>query len=279
MKEFIPYLPLFIAIIAALIAYITTQRNNKINRFYQQVDVNLTEILGPIHLRIDSIMTVKNAKKREEYLDDLFCYSPILKVNLYKLGDRFIIEYLIRTKNLYKNFKETRQIKDWEVFWNNFYSLHIMVNNYYWDNFHSLYGEYRWFQRTLNSNVFIRLWHELLYLLYQATQFSMLVSILFVVYSLYDHFTVKYLPLNTIYYAMILFFIILMVFAFLMILGADIHGLRQKKSSLVRQLGEKYAPNVIYYWDNKFLVKKRKIFTPEMYKKSISTDEDKDYIK
>ncbi|WP_447579971.1 hypothetical protein [Acinetobacter baumannii] len=271
MKAYLPYLPLVIAILAASMAYIATQRNNKINRFYQQVDINLKEVLGPIYFSIKNIFEVNEAKKREDYLDELFS-DTFSNVNLYKLGNEFIIEYLIQTKVLYTNFKKTRQIKDWEIFWGKFYSLYIMIDNYYWDNFYSLYGEYRWFQKTLSSNVFIRIWNEVLYLLFQATQFSLIVSSLFVFYTIYDRVIIKQLPSDTLYLALLLFLLISMFFGLLTIIGADIHGLRQKKRSLPRKLGEKYIPKLMDYWDNKFLVKKQKVNIPEMHKKSIDAE-------
>ncbi|MGG0186025.1 hypothetical protein [Bacillus rhizoplanae] len=246
--------------------YITGQRGGKISRFFQQVDVNLKEVCGPMYFSLKRIFEVEDAQKREQIIDHFFEQFSTLNPNLYKLGNKFILDWFVETENLYIKFKKSRKLEDWEDYWKQLYSLKVMIEHEYWKNFDSLYGEYRWFQRTLTTNIFIRIWHELLYLLFQAIQFAVLVSMLFVVYSVWDYFFIGTLPNGAFLTAILILLFSIMFYGFLMIIGADINGLRKQRESLVRKLGKKYTPKLINFWDKEFLRSSKKIEIPEMYK-------------
>ena len=266
MKDYLPYLPLVIAILAASLGYITGQRNGKINRFFQQVDVNLKEICGPMYFSLKKVFEVKDAQEREELIDRFFEKFSTLNPNLYKLGNKFILDWLIEAENLYTKFKESRKQEDWEDCWKQLSSVKVMVEYEYWKNFDSLYGEYRWFQRTLTSNIFIRIWHELIHILFQAAQFTVLVSVLFVFYSVWDYFLIGKLPNNSLTIAILIFVFSTIFYWMLMVIGGDIHGLRKQRESFVRKLGKRYTPSLINYWDKEFLRSNKKVEIPEMYK-------------
>jgi hypothetical protein len=264
-KEYLPYLPLVIALVAASLGYITGQRSGKINRFFQQVDVNLKEVCGPMYFSLKRIFEIEDAQKREEIIDQFFEKFSNQNPNLYKLGNKFILDWLIETENLYVRFKKSRRLEDWDEYWKHLFSLKVMLEHEYWKNFDSLYGEYRWFQRTLTSNIFIRVWHEILYILFQAFQFAILVSMLFVFYSIWDYFFIEKLPSDTILLASLILILSIMFYGILMVMGADINGLRKQRESFVRNLGKKYTPRLINFWDKEFLRSSKKIEIPDMY--------------
>jgi hypothetical protein len=264
-KEYLPYLPLAIAIVAASLGYITGQRSGKINRFFQQVDVNLKEVCGPMYFSLKRIFEIEDAEKREKLIDHFFEQFSTLNPNLYKLGNKFILDWLIETENLYVRFKKSRKLEDWDDYWKQLFSLKVMLEQEYWKNFDSLYGEYRWFQRTLTSNIFIRVWHELLYILFQAFQFAILVSMLFLFYSIWDYFLIGKLPSGTFLLASLILILSIMFYGVLMVIGADINGLRKQRESFVRNLGKKYTPRLINFWDKELLRSSKKIEIPDMY--------------
>ncbi|WP_059172012.1 hypothetical protein [Bacillus sp. FJAT-27445] len=264
-KEYISYLPLAVAIIAASLGYITGQRSSKINRFFQQVDINLKEVCGPMHFHLKRIIEEEDSEKREKLLDFFYESYSTLNPNLYKLGNKFIIDWIIKNQFLYSQFKKKRGLNEWEEFWKHLFSLNIMVKHEYWKNFDSLYGEYRWFQRTLTSNTFIRLWHELIHLIYQALQFTVLISIFFVLYSIYDNFFVHKLPEGSIPFALTTFLVAVTVYCFVIIISVDIYGLKNQRESLLRKLAQHYAPGVLNYWDEKIIHSGPKGEVPPMY--------------
>ncbi|HDX9578402.1 TPA: hypothetical protein ROX88_001933 [Bacillus pseudomycoides] len=266
MKEYLPYLPLVIAVLAASLGYVTGQRSGKINRFFQQVDVNLKEVCGPMYFSLKRIFEVEDAQKREQFMDHFFEQFSTLNPNLYKLGNKFIIDWFIEAEDLYIKFKKNRELEDWEECWKQLFPLKVMIEHEYWKNFDSLYGEYRWFQRTLTSNIFIRIWHELLHILFQAIQFAVWVSMLFVFYSIWDHFLIGKLPDGTILASILILSFSIMFYVFLMIIGADINGLRKQRASFVRKLGKRFTPKLINFWDKKLIRPSKNVKVPEMYK-------------
>ena len=264
-KEYLPYLPLAIAIIAAALGYMTGQRSSKINRFFQQVDINLKELCGPMYFSLKRIFEVEDEQKRELFLDSFFEKFSTLNPNLYKLGNKFIIDWFIENENLYFKFKKTRDLKDWEGFWKQLLSLQIMMENEYWENFGSLYNEYRWFQKTLSSNIFIRLWNELIHILIQASQFSVLVSVLLVYLSIWDYFVVKEFPVGTINSSIVILLSTIVTYGLLIVIGSNVYGLRSQKESLIRKLGKRYIPYLFNFFDNKHIRNNKKKNTPQMY--------------
>lgn len=139
-----------------------------------------------------------------------------------------------------------------------------MIEGEYWKNFDSLYGEYRWFQKTLASNFFVRIWYELIHLLFQAAQFSIIVCFLFVYFSLWDYFSVGRFPNNTFVLAVILLLVTVSFYGLLLIVGVNINGLKRQRNSWPRTLGKRFAPNFLYFWDNK-VIRSRKKEIPKMY--------------
>lgn len=140
-----------------------------------------------------------------------------------------------------------------------------MAESEYWKNFDSLYGEYRWFQKTLTSNIFIRMWHETIHLLFQAMQFTVILSLIFSFYSFWDYFLQKRLPTGSVPLALLILALSLSLYGFFMVLGADINGLRNQRDSNLRKIIKRFAPRLLNFWDKEVLSSKRKIKVPKMY--------------
>lgn len=229
---------------------------------------------GPIYFNLRRIFEIEDAKKKEENIDSFFKEFSTLNPNMYKLGNRFALDWFVKTENLYIKFKKSRKLEDWENFWEEFSSLKAMMENEYWKNFDSLYGEYRWFQETLTSNIFIRIWHEIIHILYQAAQCTVLLSMIFVLYSLWDHFLIGMLPNDSVLFALLILLLSVMFYGLLMIIGADIAGLRNQRKSFIRRVIEKFKPEIINYYDEKFLRSRKKVDIPEMYINKEKQSED-----
>ncbi|MGZ9819397.1 hypothetical protein ACXM0N_26395 [Peribacillus simplex] len=264
-KAYLPYLPLIIAFIAASLGYILGQRNSKINRFLQQADINLNEVCGPIFFSLKRIFEVSDEGVREKLLDSFFVQFSTTNSNLYKVGNKSIIDWFINYEKLYYQFKKSREFEDWKKFWEELAYLKGLIEDEYWKNFDSLYGEYRWFQKTLTSNFFVRIWYELIHLLFQATQFSIIVCILFVYFSFWDYFFVGKFPSETILLAVILLFVTVSIYGLLLIVGLNINRLKRQRNSWPRTLGIRFVPKFLNFWDNKVIRSRKNIEIPKMY--------------
>jgi hypothetical protein len=262
----LPYLPIIIAILAASLGYISGQRSGKITRFLLQVDINLKEICGPLNFKLDRIFDTKDPALRESQIDDFFKEFSSLNPSLYKLGNKYIIHWHLKCEKLYLNFKINRSEKDWGQFWRQLELLKNMVNEEYWKNFDSLYGEYRWFQSTLTSNIFLRISKEVLHFLFQTFHFTTLASMFFVFYSIWDYYLIRYLPSGTVLLSVLILCLSIMVYGFLMLLGANIAGLRNQRESFIRKVLENRFPKVVAFWEDRILTGSSKKEIPEMYK-------------
>jgi hypothetical protein len=265
-EKYLPYLPVVIAILAASLGYISGQRSGKINRFLLQVDTNLKEVCGPLNFTLKRIFDTNDPALREGLIDEFFSEFNSLNPLLYKLGNKFIIRWHLKCEKLYQTFKRSRDVKDWEEFWIQLESLNNMINEEYWMNFDSLYGEYRWFQSTLTSNIFIRITKEILHFLFQTFHFTTLASLFFVFYSIWDYFAIKYLPSGTVLLSVLVLTFSIMIYGFLMIIGASIAGIRNQRESLIRKILEKHSPKVVAFWEDRILPGNNKKEIPEMYK-------------
>lgn len=275
MKDFLNYLPVLIAILAAILGYVSGQRGNKINRFYSQVETNLKEVCGPLYFLLDEIQNVEDSDERESKLDYLFINYVSEKNKLFMLGNRYIIEYILRAERKYKRFKKTRKQEDWEIFWQEFAPIRIMIENQYWNNFQISYGEYKWFQKTLVSNIFVRIWYELLFFLFQAGQAIINVMAIFTTYTIYDYYVIHQFPKGTVLDSFIILLVLIGIYGFLLIIGPDIKVLRNKDNkSKFRIIFEKILPKPFEKWDQ-FINAKKEDNIPDMHYQT-NKDEDSD---
>jgi len=226
-----------------------------------------------MHFTLKSILKIEDPEIREEKIDEFFINFSILNPNLYKSGNRKIIELITNTEDTYELFKKMRGNKEWEIFWNNFYSLHILLEYDYWKNFNALYSDYRWFQKTLTSNIFIRIWHEIIHFLFQASQFSVIASGLLVYFSIWDSLFIHNFPSGTISSALSILLSSILFYSLLMIIGANTNGLKKQNESFFKypllwviNLSKRVTSGKLEnFWSNKFKKHKKIQEVPQMY--------------
>ncbi|QJX65165.1 hypothetical protein HLK66_26160 (plasmid) [Niallia circulans] len=259
MKDAIQYLPVIIALLAGVLGYITGNRSNKINRFFNQVDDNLKEVCGPLYYLLEKILDTDDPEEKERKIDYLFFNYVSEKNKLFMLGNKFIIKYIFSAEKKYNKYKKSRSQEDWEDFWHEFKPLGIMIKNQYWNNFNSLYGEYRWFQKTLISNVFIRIWYEILFFLFQIGQTIINIMLIVTAYSIYDFYVLQKLPEGVIPVSLLILTISIGVYGLLMIIGSNIKVLRDSNDdgNFFIILIKKIFPKQFEKWENIFKYKKK----------------------
>lgn len=239
--DYLAYLPHVIAIITAFLGYIFGQKSNKKSRFHQQVENNLKELSEPLYFKGKKIVRSTDIQSKEHLLDEFF--NSFSSSHIYKLGNRQLINLLIKNEEAYYRFKETREIQEWDNFWKGFSSFHEYTEREYWRNFNVLYSDYRWLQQAATSNVFIRCWHEMIHLLFQASQFGVIVSSLILYLAIWDHFFINKFPVGSILLSIQFFFIMTMVFSIFIMVGSSVRELKSQRERLwFKKLREKRIP-------------------------------------
>lgn len=256
-----------IPIIVAFLAYHFGQRSTKITRFYTQAEANLTELCGPIHFQIEKIMNHSNPKDREDELDDLYNRFSSNKSPLHKLANLRLVELFSKSERSYIAFKKSRDEDDWSLFWKDFQPLQEMIQHEYWANFSVVYNEYKWYQKSLNSNYLVRVVYDLIKWFKQTVNFLMIVSLLAIYTTTFDYFFVKEFPKGSVQLSLIFSIFTLILFGLSIMISAPIYHIDgQKRSSGVRRFAERFFPRLINIYDD-FPIRKNKIEIPKMFNK------------
>lgn len=216
-------------------------------RFHEQVETNLSGLCGPMHFSAIKIVSARDIKSKERLLDIFF--KNTLNPNIYKLGNREIINLLIANENAYTLFKETRGTKEWNSFWSGFTSFQKYLEKEYWRNFNVLYSDYRWLQHMVPSNIFIKCWHEIIHFLFQAFQFGVIASGFFVYLSIWDKFTSKKFPDGSINFTLQLFLITVIIYCIFIMIGASVRGLKTQKDPWSSNLRKWRVPWLMAFLD------------------------------
>lgn len=263
LKEIFPFLLPFLT---AIIGYIFVIRTKKVTIFYEQLTKSLQEITEPLYLSIRKIKDEKSAFIRDKLIEELFEKFISDRSGIFRLGNRFVIEWFLETEKLYRKFRNEKNDENFKGFWTSFEYLYLMIENEYWNGFSTLYRDYRWFSHNFKSNVFLKLWYELIRFMRELVNFSILLSFLLLFYAVYEIVIAKFsefkplLP-DWIFINLILFTIILIMFyGLLMILSSMGPNWTQKKSILEKLF--KLEFNKQLYRSNKF---ERNIKFPDYY--------------
>ncbi|MDW0118619.1 hypothetical protein QTL97_16965 [Sporosarcina thermotolerans] len=270
-NDYLSYLPIVIGIIVACLGYLFGQRSNKIERFYRQLDDNLNGLCGPMYFHLRRIFGENNYENREDYLIEFFGNFNSTNSNISKLGNKDAIEEFIKSEILFVKFKKSRNAKDWKEFWESLYFLDKIISDEYWENFNALYGEYRWFQKTLTSNPFIRFWNELIHISFQTSKFSVISALLFVYLCLWDKYNAKLYPEELYYISIDILSLVVTLFGFLLILKSTTYN-RNQKRSIVKIILLKISPKLVEFWDMKVVRTPKKIVIPNMHNKHTERD-------
>lgn len=239
--DYLAYLPHIIAVITAFLGYIFGQKSNKTSRFHQQVENNLKELSGPLYFKGKKIVRSTDIQSKEHLLDEFF--NSFSSSQIYKLGNRQLINLLINNEEAYYRFKETREIQEWDNFWKGFSSFHEYTEREYWRNFNVLYSDYRWLQQAVTSNVFIRCWHEMIHLLFQASQFGVVGSALILYFVTWDYFFIDKFPEGSMLLSLQFFITMSIISSIFIMVGSSVRELKIQRESLwFKKLREKSIP-------------------------------------
>ncbi len=256
------YLPFIIPILAATLGYIFGQRTTKINRFYTQNENNLKNVIEPLFLSLKMIMKEDSAFKRKKLLDDLFKTYLLEKKGIYQIGNKDLIDKLFYVEGLYKEFKKKQKEEEWKDFWIELNYFYNAIKNEYWNNFYTLYKEYRWYLHSLDKNMFVRFFYEIIRLLKETVNSLTLLSFGFLFFCIYDRlitwmFDKGVMPEDSITFSIILLIFCIAMYCFISVFDALSPDSSQQKN---------YIDKLVRKGTNKNKSFEKKITVPPMYK-------------
>ncbi|MCY9139693.1 MULTISPECIES: hypothetical protein [Peribacillus] len=178
------YFPLLVAIIGASLAYLYGRRNNNYVNFHSKAKENLEVLLEPMYFRLKDIISIDDKYERElklkKWLND---YTPY-EVPIHKLGDKSLIEKFLKIREMFQNLSEKR-LENEEEFYKGLKDLHYGLERQYWSIFNSLYKDYYWYNRILNTHFTFRVILECIRPIRNFSQFFFCISGLTMFLGLY----------------------------------------------------------------------------------------------
>ena len=176
MDIFNEYFPqLLVVIIGASLAYFYGRKNNNYVNFHSKAKENIEDLLEPMYFRLKDIISIDDKYERELKLDKwLNDYTPY-EVPIHKLGDKSLIEKFIKIREMFQNLSEKR-LETEEEFYKGLKDFHNNLERQYWSIFNSLYKDYIWYNRILNTHFTYRVFLECIRYIRNFSQFLLIIS-------------------------------------------------------------------------------------------------------
>lgn len=188
------YFPLLVAIIGASLAYLYGRRNNNFVNFHSQAKENLENLLEPMYFRLRDIISIDDKYERELNLKKWFNDYKPYEIPIHKLGDKSLIEKFLKLREMFQSLSEKR-LETEEEFYIGLKDMYDNLERQYWSTFNSLYKDYDWHHRILNTNFTFRVILECIRPLRNISQFFAFITGLTLVLNLYfgiwNKFTVE----------------------------------------------------------------------------------------
>lgn len=182
------YLPVLAVIVGSSLAYLYGKRNSNLSNFNQQAKENLKELLEPMYYNLRDIIHIEDSYEKEYNLKVWFeKYSPY-KVPLHKLADKSLIENFLNLRSQYKNLYTKTSMYQEEIFERKLQNFYSNLEKQYWLTFNSIYQDYRWYNRILNTHFTFRKILEFMKNLKNFSQFFAFFSLATLLLGLYFRF-------------------------------------------------------------------------------------------
>lgn len=266
------YIPLLTTVLAAYLTYFFGYRKGKLNKFFNEVEENINDILSPMFHDIRQINRLEIPFKREELLKKFFCKYGSNSTNLHKIGERYILELYYSTEDLFYNFTKIRSNENWTKFYTKFYELYNQVKKEYDINHDIIYCNYTWHKCLNEKNYLLRLISEIGVFLYETLKFIVSAGFLLLVPMIVEYNTGKWaITIEFIQAYLILLFIFSGIFGALMMFSSDYNRLKtmQKRKSDLRKFLERNFPKIFVSNNDDYNDINKSIEIPKMYEKYI----------
>lgn len=186
------YLPLLAVVVGSSLAYLYGKRNSNLSNFNNQAKENLKELLEPMYYHLRDIMNIDDQYEKEYNLKTWFNkYSPY-EASLHKLADKSLIENFLNLREMYKNLYKKRSGTERELFYKQLKGFYNSLEKQYWFTFTSIYQDYHWYNRILNTHFTFRKVLEFMKHLRNFSQFFAFFSVATILLGLYFRLLKKF---------------------------------------------------------------------------------------
>lgn len=166
-------------ILTTIFTYLYNVRKDKHFRFLDGLESSLDAVICPIYHDILRIKKIQNAEKYEGALVEFFTKYSLPDSRIYKLGDFFTLQRFYEVMELYDIFCSKREDEAWRRFHYKFDSFSDIIKNLYFDSFTVLYRDFYWHRKTHSTNFFIKIYYEIIKIIYEFLKFTIVVLLLF----------------------------------------------------------------------------------------------------
>ncbi len=237
LKNFPVVTSIITATISAFLGYFYYQRNKKAEQFQNQVNENIRDVCSPIFIFLRKINRSQDFYTKQSQLKEFFEKYSSPDSKIYKLGNGIVEKYFELDDLFYTCNTEKYDEDRWLDFWCMYHNFYKTIVDEYWNNLYVVYGNFKWDRFIQQKNIYLRIYYNIIRLLYDTSVFSVLacsVALYFAILNALDSnkiFSDKYL-----FYIALGWFFSIMFFGFMMMLGNHYLALTINKNSTSSKL-------------------------------------------
>ena len=160
-SELKAYLPVFVVLVSAVIAFITSIRHKDRDRYYKSAEDNLYKLIEPMYFQLINIKNIRDERHKVELIRKFFnSYNPET-INISKLGNRKLVNRFIETHEAFIHYQIEFDDKRLKLLSRKIGSLEYLLEKEYWKLFEAVYKDYKYFKKTAGMNYLFRFFYRI----------------------------------------------------------------------------------------------------------------------
>ncbi|RXZ81102.1 hypothetical protein EBB07_15445 [Paenibacillaceae bacterium] len=232
---------IIIALITAYIGYQFNFRSKKREAFLKELSSSYNEIYFPMYRELSLIMETEKKTQKLDMIDEFVREHSGKESKVRFIASSFILEYFYKLRKTHVNYKREMNRTNEEKLLTMVECLHSMMDTEFWDAHDTIYEDHKQFISDTFINPFFVVLGNVFKILYHISVF------LFWICTAIVYFTISnsVLPLKVIpdwwniYYALLLWTLSLMFFAFMMMFKEMIIKKNRRESKIVKNFKAK----------------------------------------
>lgn len=160
-SEIKAYLPVFVVLVSAVIAFITSIRHKDRDRFYKSAEDNLYKLIEPMYFQLRNIKNIRDERHKVEFIRKFFnTYNPET-INISKLGNRKLVDRFIETHEAFIHYQIEFDDQSLKLLSRKIGSLEYLLEKEYWKLFEAIYKDHNYFKKTVGMNYLFRFFYRI----------------------------------------------------------------------------------------------------------------------
>jgi hypothetical protein len=180
-----------IAIVTGFIGYQFSLRTKRKDNFLKELTVNYTQLYYPMYERLRAIRKIEDANERNGWFNDFFTYYSNSESPIKLLGSTRTLESYFELHGLFKNMMKENTRVEALKFSDNLDSFRNSIEREFWNAHNVIYKDYKKFMDIEFRSPFFALTFEILVLTKQLIQYVLIITGLFLYFTLWNSFISK----------------------------------------------------------------------------------------